>query len=104
MGRSKGSLNKEPLSDMEKLQKKIGPDGEEVVRELEAMSVEELNKRIAQANQAISTTKSELDGNENYVKAKEDAKLLSSGLREVKKRQNAIIEIAVTFRKDKGAV
>ncbi len=104
MGRPKGSFNKEPLSEMEKLAKKIGPDGEEIISQLEAMDVTDLNKRIAQANQAISDTKAELDENDNYVKAKETAKLLSSGFREVKKRQNAIIAVAVQMRKDKGAV
>ena len=103
MGRPKGSFNKEPLSDMQKLMKKIGPDGEDVVQELEAASVEDLNKRIANANQAISETKAELDDNEDYKKAKSDCKLLSSGFSEVKKRQNAIIAVAVKLRKDKGA-
>lgn len=99
MGRPK----KAPLTEMQKLAKKIGPDGEDVVRELEAMTVENLNKRVAQANQAISDTKAELDENQKYVQAKEDVKLLSSGFREVKKRQNAIITVAIQLRKDKGA-
>ena len=99
MGRPK----KAPLTEMEKLAKKIGPDGEDVVRELEAMSIENLNKRVAQANQAISDTKAELDKNTDYVGAKKDVKLLSSGFREVKKRQNAIITVAIQLRKDKGA-
>lgn len=95
---------KEPLSPMQKLAKKIGPDGEEVLRDLEAMELADLNKRIAQANQAISDTKAELNENQEYVQAKEDVKLLSSGFREVKTRQNAIIAVAVQLRKDKGAV
>lgn len=99
MGRPK----KAPLTELQKLAKKIGPDGEDVVRELEAMTVENLNKRVAQANQAISDTKAELDKNPDYVSAKEDVKLLSSGFREVKKRQNTIIAVAIQFRKDKGA-
>jgi uncharacterized small protein (DUF1192 family) len=99
-----GRPRKQPLSEMEKLAKKIGSDGEEVLRELESMDLTELNKRIAQANQAISDTKTELDQNDEYSRAKETSKLLSSGFREVKKRQNAIISVAVQFRKDKGAV
>lgn len=99
MGRPK----KAPLTEMEKLAKKIGPDGQDVLAELEAMEVADLNKRIAQANQAISDTKAELDKNTDYTQAKEDVKLLSSGFREVKGRQNAIIAIAVKLRKDKGA-
>jgi ribosomal protein L15 len=104
MGRPKGSLNKAPLTDMQKLMKKIGSDGEEVVAELEAADVEALNKRIAQANQAISDTKAELEENDAYVQARDAVKLLGSGLAEVKKRQNAIIAVAIAFRKEKGAV
>ena len=94
---------KQPLTEMEKLAKKIGPDGEDVLRDLEAMDLADLNKRIAQANQAISDTKTELDQNDEYAQAKGTTKLLSSGFREVKKRQNAIIAVAVKLRKEKGA-
>jgi hypothetical protein len=105
MARPKGSFGKKaPLTPIQKLAKKIGDDGDSVIAELEAADVETLNKRIAQANQAISTTKAELDANEKYTQAKSDCKLLSSGFREVKSRQNAIIAVAVQFRKDKGAV
>lgn len=99
MGRPK----KAPLTENQKLAKKIGPDAEEVLAELEAMDVPNLNKRIAQANQAISDTKAELNENEKYEMAKNDVKLLSSSFREVKGRQSAIIAIAVKLRKEKGA-
>ena len=95
---------KAPLTEMQKLAKKIGPDGEERLAELEAMDVAELNKRVAQAHQAISETKVELDKNEEHTKAKGTVKLLSSGYREVKNRQSAIIAIAIKLRQDKGAV
>jgi hypothetical protein len=98
-----GRPRKEPLSEMQKLAKKIGDDGEDMIRTLESMNIEGLNQRIAQANQAIAETKTELDANENYTEAKETSKVLSSGFREVKKRQNAIIAVAVQLRKDKGA-
>jgi ABC-type amino acid transport substrate-binding protein len=99
MGRPK----KAPLTAMQKLAKKIGTDGEDLIQELEAADVEALNKRIAQANQALSEGKAELLANDEYVSAKADVKLLSSGFSEVKKRQNAIIEVCVQLRKDKGA-
>lgn len=99
-----GRPRKEPLSEMQKIAKKIGPDSEDVLKELEAMEVVDLNKRISQATQAISDTKAELNENQAYVQAKEDVKLLSSGFREVKGRQSAIIAVAVQLRKDKGAV
>ena len=101
-------IKKAPLTALEKLIKKIGSDGEDVVKELEAMDVTALNKRIAQANQAISDTKAELLADQpngspsEYVIAKENLKLLGAGLAEVKKRQNAIIEVAVQLRKDRG--
>jgi uncharacterized small protein (DUF1192 family) len=95
---------------MQKLAKKIGSDAEDVLKELEAMEVSDLNKRIAQANQAIYETKAELNADQPngapsaYLEAKETLKLLGSGFLEVKKRQNAIIAVAVQLRKDKGAV
>lgn len=98
-----GRPRKAPLTEMQKLAKKIGTDAEEVLAELEAADVEALNKRIAQANQAISDTKAELNENTEYMQAKNDVKLLSSGFREVKGRQNAIIAVCVQLRKDKGA-
>lgn len=98
-----GRPRKEPLSEMEKLAKAIGTDGEELLSLLEATDVEGLNKRIAQANQAISDTKAELEENEAYREAKDTTKLLSSGLKEVRKRQNAIIKVCLQLRKDKGA-
>ena len=108
MGRPKS--NKEPLSDIQKLAKKIGTDGDEVLAQLEAMEVADLNTRISQANQAIIESKEALEkdlpnGDKNpYMKAKEAAKEYSADFRDIKKRQNAIIALAVKFRQDKGAV
>jgi F0F1-type ATP synthase membrane subunit b/b' len=97
-----GRPRKEPLTENQKIAKAIGPDAEEMLRELEAADTEELNKRVAQASQAISDTKEELNKNLEYVQAKEDVKLLSSGLKEVKKRQNAIIKVCLNLRRDRG--
>jgi len=98
MGRPK----KEPLTELQKIAKAIGSDGEDVLRELEAADDEGLNKRVTQASQAISDTKEELNKNLEYTQAKEDVKLLSSGFREVKKRQNAIIKVCLQLRRDRG--
>ena len=95
-------FKKEPLTELQKIAKKIGPDAEDVLAELEAMDVPGLNKRIAQANAAISDTKEELDNNPAYQQVLADKKLLGSGFKEVKARQNAIIAISVQLRKDKG--
>lgn len=108
MGRPK--KNKVELSPLQKLALKIGTDGADVLLELEAADVETLNKRIAQANQAITETKEALEedlpsGEKSpYMRAKEQAKEYSADFRDVKKRQNAIIAVAVQLRKDKGAV
>jgi len=98
-----GRKRKEPLTEMQKLAKKIGTDWEDVLKDLEGMDVPDLNKRVAQANQAISDTKAELEKNDAYMDAKANAKLLSSGFREVKGRQNAIIAVSIQLRRDKGA-
>jgi len=98
MGRPK----KEPLTELQKIAKKIGTDAEDVLKELEAMDAEGLNKRVAQASQAIHDTSTELKENPEYIKAKDDVKLLSSGLKEVKGRQNAIIKVCLQLRKDRG--
>ncbi len=98
-----GRPRKEPMSENQKIAKAIGPDAEDVLKELEAADTEELNKRIAQASEAIASTKKELGENPEYVQAKEDVKLLSSGFREVKQRQNAIIKLCLNLRRDRGA-
>lgn len=99
-----GRPRKEPLSENQKIAKAIGPDAEDMLRELEAADTEELNKRIAQASEAIASTKKELSENPQYVEAKENVKALSEGFREVKKRQNAIIRVCLNLRRDRGAV
>jgi hypothetical protein len=97
-----GRPRKEPLSELQKAAKAIGDDGEDVLKELESLDADGLNKRVAQASQAISDTEAELKESPEYVQAKDDVKLLSSGLREVKKRQRAIIKVCLQLRKDKG--
>jgi hypothetical protein len=97
-----GRPRKEPLSELEKIAKAIGSDAEDVLKELEASDTEGLNKRIAQASQSISDTKAELNANAEYIQAKDDVKLLSSGFSEVKKRQTAIIKVCLQLRKDRG--
>lgn len=104
-----GRPRKEPLSEMQQLAQKIGEDGSDVLAQLEAMSVEELNKRIAQASQAIQETKEALEADQSngdkspYMKAKEAAKEYSSDFRATKKRQNAIIAVSIKLRQEKGA-
>lgn len=104
-----GRPRKEPLSELQQLAQKIGEDGSDVLAQLEAMSVEDLNKRIAQASQAIQETKEALEADQPngekslYLKAKEAKHEYSSDFRATKKRQNAIIAISVKLRQEKGA-
>ena len=102
MGRPKGSMNKGPLTEMQKLAKKIGSDGEDIVSELESFDVEGLEKRIAQSAQSISETTAQLKANPEYEQIVNDKKLLESGLKKVKQRQNAIIKVCLQLRKDRG--
>lgn len=96
---------KAPLTPLQKIAKKIGSDGEAIIAELEALDTEGLNQRVAQSSQSIHDTFADLNKEgSKYVEAKEDVKLLSSGYREVKKRQNAIISVCLQLRKDRGAV
>lgn len=106
-------FNKKPkveLTEIQKMAKKIGDDWADRLVELEAMPVEDLNKRIAQANQAIGDMKTELEADlpngdkSPYMKAKLNLKYLNEPLSETKKRQNAIINVAVQLRRDRGAV
>lgn len=107
MGRPR--KHKEPLSEMQVLAQKIGTDGSDVLLQLEAMSVEDLNKKIAQSNQAITESKEALEADlpngdkSPYMSAKELAKEYSADFRDTKKRQNAIIAVAVKLRQEKGA-
>lgn len=79
-----------------KLERILGVD---TIRELEALDLLALNKRIAEANEAIQSTRAELDALPNYQQVKEDKKLLETGYREVKKRQDAIIKLCLELRK-----
>lgn len=75
-----------------KIEKELG---KELLTELDSLGDEGLKNTIIVAEQSINSTREELDANPNYIKAKEDAKALSQGFREVKKRQNAKIQYAL---------
>lgn len=95
-----GRPRKAPETELQKLAKKIGDDGEDIVRELEAADAEGLNKRVAQAAQAISDTVAELKEHPEYIQAKEDVKLLSSGLREVKSVKTLLLKFVCNSEKN----
>lgn len=78
--------------------------GKETLSELEAMSVEVLKDHVVAAEHAIYETIRELEANPVYQQHKDSIKALSEGLRDVKKRQKAIIEYALSLLQDKGSV
>lgn len=80
---------------VEKIRNQLGP---ETIKELEALSKAELERVIADAEQAIKQATEERDANPAYQEAKENIKALSEGLKEVKKRQQAKIQFALLLR------
>lgn len=77
--------------------------GEQDIKDLDAMSAEELKKRIVQANEAMREAHDELEANEAYQKAKADASALSAGKRDVNKRQNAFIAYSLHRLSEAGS-
>lgn len=84
----------------EKVVKAIGQETQE---ELDSLSVEELKARIVQSTQSVIIAKTERDANPNYQQAKEDKKVFDDGFREIKSRQNAIVDYAIHLLDEKGA-
>lgn len=81
---------------MTKLEKAVKTVGAETVKEMEAMSTEQLKARIVEANEAMRSVAKSLEDNSIYQEIKADKSAMESGLREVNKRQNAIIFLALT--------
>jgi uncharacterized small protein (DUF1192 family) len=83
----------------ERIEKALGT---EVLVDLEALSLEDLKSRIAQADGSIKSTQDELEANPKYEELKESLKALSEGLREVRKRQNAVVTYCLHLIEEKG--
>lgn len=76
--------------------------GEQVVNETRTLSAQELESLIVTATQEVEEAKAELDANPNYQRVKEDLAALRSGLTEVKKINNARIQLAVLLLNERG--
>lgn len=100
MGRPR--KEKVELSGIELIASKIGEDWKDILAELQALDGEGLKGRVTSSSQAIHDAEQELNQNEAYLRAKEDAKLLSAGLRDVRKRQKAVIKTCLELRKERG--
>lgn len=74
--------------------------GAEKIAELESLVMEELKTHLVNAECAISEAEKELEANPKFQELKESLKVLSSGMREVRKRQRAIISFIVAKMDD----
>jgi len=90
------------LSDkkLDKIEKALG---KETMADLESLSEELLKDHTVVAEFSIKNAIAELEANLKYQELKESLKALSAGLREVKKRQNSIIQYCLSLLEDKGA-
>ena len=84
---------------LEKLEKALGL---ETVNDLHAMNADELKARLIQAEQGIKLAEDELDANNEYQTLLESKKAMEEGLKDVKKRQNAIIKYSLHLIEEKG--
>ncbi len=80
---------------MSKIDKAIKALGEETLKEMEAMDTDALKKRIVEANESMRQVDDELEANEKYQETRENLKALTAGKRDVNKRQNAVIAVAL---------
>lgn len=74
---------------LEKIEKILGRDTVEEMNSLDHVAVKE---KIVSANSAIKQAIDELEANPEYQHIKEQLKAVSEGMKEVKKRQNAVIQ------------
>lgn len=89
------------LSDkkLEKLEKTLGV---ETVSELVGLSPDDLAARILVAEKAMKQAQDELDANEEYQALVESKKDMEAGMKDVKKRQNAIVQYSLHLLEEKG--
>lgn len=86
-------------SKLQRIQKLLGP---ETISNLDAMDSLDLRDRVVAADAAIKQASDELEANPIYQELKENLKALSSGLSEVKKRQNAVVQYSLHLLEEKG--
>lgn len=84
---------------LEKLEKILGVD---TVNDLKSAPKEDLDVSIIKSSQSIKEATEELEANPEFQRLKESLKAISEGLREVKKRQNAIIQYSLHLLEEAG--
>lgn len=76
---------------LQRIQKILG----ETIQELDAAATESLKTSIVTADASIKQASDELEANPKFQEIKANLKAIGEGLREVKKRQNAIIQYSL---------
>jgi len=85
---------------LEKIEKVLG---KEVASELEAQDLEALKHTIVAAESAMKTAFEELEANPLYQSIKENLKDITAGMKDVRKFQNAKIQLALHLLESKGS-
>jgi hypothetical protein len=85
---------------LEKIEKNIG---KETMAGIEAMPVDILKDTLVSAEHSIAEAQRELEANPQYQAAKELLKDITGSLRDVKKRQNSIIQYCLHILEEKGS-
>lgn len=81
----------------EKITKKLI---DSVMEEMDAMDTADLQRTIAEAEEAIATAKKEMEKNPEYQRAKEAVSDLSRGMKDTKAYQNAKIQYCLLRLKE----
>jgi hypothetical protein len=89
-------LNDKKLNKIEKIL------GKDTLNHLDSCPTDILKDTIVGSEHSINEAVRELEANPKYSELKESVKALSEGLREIKKRQNAIIQYALSLLEDRG--
>lgn len=87
-----------------KLEKIVKILGKDVIGDLDAMPVDVLKDHLVFSEHSIMEATRELDANPKFQEIKQSLKDLSEGLREVKKRQNALIQYILHRLEESGKV
>ncbi len=85
-----------------KLEKLIKSLGRSTTEDLDKMTVDELRNTIVHAESSMKQAKEELEDNPRFAAMKESLSDLSAGMREVNKRQRAIIQYALLKLEENG--
>ncbi len=83
----------------EKIEKILG---QETIKELESYDSDGLVGMVAKAEGAVKQAQDELEANSAYEELKENLKALSAGMKEVKKRQRAIVAYSLHLLEEAG--